>query len=99
MDTLINFIHFEDYFIFILQRIECSIKMFEKLLKDNPQVSQRCKEYSISIDDVHEKLIKDMIHGKISEEPSEQAPASGESAMATRPAVKKPFLLEVCTCK
>ena len=70
--------------------------MFEKLLIDNPQVSQRCKEYSISIDDIHGELIKDMIRGKTSEEePSEQSPAS-ESAVATRPAVKKPFLLEVC---
>ena len=59
--------------------------MFEKLLEDNPQVSQRCKEYGISIDDVHGELIKDMIRGKISEE--EPGPSTSESSATAVPAL------------
>ena len=68
----------------IMQRIDCSVKMFEELLKENPHVLQSCLEYSVSIDGLHGDLVKDMIRGK--------------RFTAEEPAVcdDKPFLLEVC---
>ena len=78
------------------QRIDWSVKMFDKLLMKNPHVKRVCEHYQVDIDGCHCALIKDMIRGK-EKEPSDDSSdeEASEKPKRKQPSNEKAFLLEV----